>query len=101
MPRSPHWLDAANAWMRYTIAYSQMSAAAAEVIMRRTIMMSQGAMSAPEAVGMVMEKASAFTVAAEKAAVATARGSDPLKVASAALRPIRSKTRANVRKLRR
>lgn len=100
MQTYPSWLNAANAWMRFSVAYSQMSIAAAEVVLRRSIMMSQGAMSRPEAIGMVMEKASAFTLAAEKAAVASARGADPLKVANAALRPIRSRTRSNARRLR-
>ena len=101
MPRPVPWLDATNASMRFTIAYSQMCFAAAEVMMRRTLMVSRGAMTAPEAVGMTLEKASAFTLAAEKAAVAAAGGADPLKVASAALRPIRSRTRSNARRLRR
>ena len=50
---------------------------------------------------MVMEKATAFAAASERAAVAAATGADPARIASAALRPIRAKTRSNVRKLRR
>jgi hypothetical protein len=94
-------LDLASAWMRYALAYSQMSMAAAEVIFRRSLRISQGAMTGPEAVGMVLEKASAFAAATEKAAAAAARGSHPAGIATAALRPIRAKTRSNVRKLRR
>jgi hypothetical protein len=93
-------IQAANAWMRFATHYSQMNMAAFEVIMRRTILMSQGAMSAPEAVGMVLEKATAFVAAGEKAAMAAARGGDATKIAAAALRPIRAKTRANARRLR-
>lgn len=93
-------MDAMNAWMRLAVAYGQMSTAAAEVIFRRTVRMSQGAMTAPEAVGMVLEKATAFAQATERAAVAAATGADPVRIASAALRPIRAKTRSNVRKLR-
>ena len=75
--------------------------AAGEVILRRSMRMSQGAMTAPEAVGMVMEKATAFAAATERAAVAAATGADPARIATAALKPIRAKTRSNVRKLRR
>ncbi len=94
-------LALARAWMKYATAYSQMSLAAGEVILRRTMRMSQGAMTAPEAMGMMMEKATAFTAAAEGAAVAAAAGGDPARIAHAALRPIRAKTRSNVRKYRR
>ena len=78
-----------------------MSVAAGEVIVRRSMRMSQGAMTGAEAVGMVMEKATAFAAATEGAAVAAATGGDPARIASAALRPIRAKTRSNVRKYRR
>ena len=78
-----------------------MSMAASEVILRRSMRMSQGAMTAPEAIGMVMEKATAFAAATERAAVAAATGADPAQIATAALRPIRAKTRSNVRKYRR
>jgi hypothetical protein len=78
-----------------------MSRQAGEVIFHRTLQMSRGAMSAPEAIGMIMEKATAFTAAGEKAAMAIVSGANPARVASAALNPIRSKTRSNARKLRR
>jgi hypothetical protein len=94
-------MKAANAWMRLALDYSQMTLAASEVIMRRTMRMSQGAMTGAEAVGMVMEKATAFATATELAAVAAATGADPAKIASAALKPYRTKTRSNVRKYRR
>jgi hypothetical protein len=94
-------LTAANAWIKYTIAFQQMSLAAAEVILRRSMMMLQGRMTTPEAVGMMMEKATAFAAATERAAVAAAAGGDPVRIASAALKPIRAKTRSNVRKYRR
>jgi hypothetical protein len=90
-----------NSWIKFAIAYSQMAMAAGEVIMRRSMRMSQGAMSGAEAVGMVMEKATAFAAATERAAVAAATGADAAKIATAALKPIRTKTRSNVRKLRR
>ena len=64
-----------------------MSMSAGEVIMRRIMRMASGAMTPPEAVGMVMEKATAFAAATERAAVAAARGGDAAKIATAALRP--------------
>ena len=94
-------MKAANAWIKFAIDYSQMAVAASEVIVRRSMRMSQGAMTGPEAVGMVHEKASAFATATERAAIAAATGADPAKIAQAALRPIRAKTRSNVRKYRR
>jgi hypothetical protein len=94
-------LTAATAWSSFSVAYTQMTVAAAEVILRRTMRMAQGAMTAGEAVGMVMEKATAFAAATEGAAVAAAGGGDAIRIANAALRPIRVKTRSNVRKLRR
>ena len=94
-------MDAASAWMRFALSYNQMCMAAGEVIVLRSLRWSQGTMSAPEALGMVMEKATAFVQASEQAAVAAAGGADPLRIASAALQPIRAKARSNVRKLRR
>ena len=85
---------------KFAVAYSQMSLAAGEVILRRTMKMAQGGMTAGEAVGMVMEKATAFAAATEGAAMAAVTGRDAVGIASAALRPIRAKTRSNVRKLR-
>ncbi|MCL7942039.1 hypothetical protein M8009_17270 [Halomonas sp. ATCH28] len=87
------------AWMKVASAYNRMSLAACEVIAHRTMKMASGAMTGPEAVGMVMEKATTFTTAAEQAAVAAARGGDPARIAAAALKPYGTKTRANVRKL--
>jgi hypothetical protein len=94
-------MKAANAWIRFAVDYSQMAVAASEVIMRRSMLISQGRMTGSEAVGMVMEKATAIATATERAAVAVATGADPARVASVALRPFRAKTRSNVRKYRR
>jgi hypothetical protein len=93
--------EAARALAEFAVAYQAMTLSAAEVILRRTAMMASGRMSPPDAVAMVLEKATVFAVAAEKAAVAASTGGDPVRVASAALRPYGTKTRANVRKLRR
>lgn len=87
--------------MQLGLHYSQMNVAAAEVIMHRMTKMAQGGMSGPEAMGMIMEKASTFTRAGERAAKAAARGANPVTIASAALTPIRARTRSNVRKYRR
>ena len=119
----------ANAWLKLAIDYSQMTVEASEVIVRRTMLMSQGRMTGPEAVGMVLESDAdfagflledagvavvsgsafgvapyfriSFATATERAAVAAATGADPARIANAALRPIRAKTRSNVRKYRR
>lgn len=94
-------MKAANAWMRFAMDYSQMAMAASEVITQRCLRMSQGAMTGPEAIGMVLEKATAFASATERAALAAAKGADPARIAHAALTPYRVKTRSNVRKYRR
>jgi hypothetical protein len=91
----------ANSWIKYAFAFQAMSVAAAEIILRRSMRISQGKMTGPEAVGMVMEKATAVAMATERAAVAAARGGDPVRIANAALTPFRAKTRSNVRKYRR
>ncbi|TPE51354.1 hypothetical protein [Amaricoccus solimangrovi] len=89
-----------DSWMRFTRAYGEMSLHAAEVIAHRTFQMATGTMSAPEAIGMVMEKATAFAVATERAALVAARGGDVMNIASEALKPYGAKTRSNVRRLR-
>ena len=94
-------LAVANTWMRVGAAFAQMNLSAAEVIGRRTVMMMTGMMSAPEAAKMVLEKPVAFAAAAEKAMVAAARGGDAARVTVAALKPYKTKTAANARRLRR
>jgi hypothetical protein len=94
-------LKATKAWTNLVTAYGQMSMAASEVILLRTMKMAQGAMTAGEAMAMVMEKATAFAAATEGAAVAAVTGGDAVRIASAALKPIRAKTRSNARMLRR
>lgn len=94
-------MQAATAWMNFSLAYGQMSVAAAEVIARRCMRMAQGSMTGSEAIGMVLEKATAFATAAERAAVAAATGADPVRIAEAALHPYTVKTSSNVRRLRR
>jgi hypothetical protein len=94
-------LAAIKAWGRIAQGLTQMNLAAAEVIWQRSTMMALGAMSAPEAARMWLEKPTAFATAAEKAMTAAARGGDALAVTAAALRPYRRRTTANARRLRR
>ncbi len=93
-------MKAMQGWSRLGAAYAKMSLSAGEVIARRSMMMAQGAMSAPEATRMMLEKPSAFASATQKAMMAAARGADPATVAVAALRPIGVSTRANAKRLR-
>ncbi|WP_435401176.1 MULTISPECIES: hypothetical protein [unclassified Halomonas] len=90
-----------TAWMKVASSYNMMTLSAAEVIARRTMMMASGAMTGPEAMGMVMEKATIFATATERAAMAAASGANPARITSEALKPYSTKTRSNVRKLRR
>jgi hypothetical protein len=98
---SPKQIHLMFTWPRLALAFGQMSMAAGEVILRRSLQIAQGSMSQREAVGMVMEKATTFALSAEKAALEAARGADPARIAHAALRPYGTKTRSNVRRLRR
>jgi hypothetical protein len=90
-----------EAWGRLARGVTQMNLAAAEVIWQRSAMLASGAMSAPEAARMWLEKPATFAAAAEKAVTAAVRGGDALAVTSAALRPYRSRATANARRLRR
>jgi hypothetical protein len=90
----------ANSWMKFATAYGEMSMNAAEVIAHRSMRMAMGTMTTPEAIGMVMEKATAFATATERAAVVAAKGGDVMNIASEALKPYGAKARSNARKLR-
>lgn len=94
-------MKALEAWGRVAGAYARLTVASAEVIARRSAMMAQGAMSAPEAAQMMMEKPAAFATSAQRAVVAAARGGDAAAITAAALRPLKSKAAANARRLRR
>lgn len=93
--------DPALAWTRNSMALWRLAADASEVVFRRSLRMTLGAMSAPEAMAMVMEKPAAFAATAEKFTLAVATGADPARIAAAAIRPVSRKVRANVRRLRR
>lgn len=92
--------SALNAWARVNTAYTRMNLSAAEVIARRSAMMMTGAMSAPEMAKMLLEKPATFAAAAERAMTAAVRGGDAATVTAAALRPYKTKTAANARRLR-
>jgi hypothetical protein len=81
-------------------ALHEMTSAAAEVIFRRSQVILSGRMSPPDALAMVLEKATVFGEASQLATVAAARGGDPFSIARAALGPYGLKTRANVERLR-
>ncbi len=93
-------MKAINAWLEFAEAYARMSLSAGEVIARRTQRIASGAMTPHEAISMVLEKGTAFAASTESAAVAAARGGDPVRVATAALKPYGAKTRSNAQKLR-
>ena len=94
-------MDAMRSLMQFATAYQTMAISAGEVFFRRSLMMASGSMSPPDAVDMVVEKATTFAEAAGEATAAVAKGEDPVGVASAALEPYGTQTEANVRELRR
>ena len=94
-------MDAVRSLMQFAAAYQTMTISAGEVFFRRSLMMASGSMSAPDAVDMVVEKATTFAEAAGEATAAVVKGEDPVGVASAALEPYGTRTEANVRELRR
>ena len=93
-------MRAMRAWTEFSMAYGRMLMQAGEVIAHRTQQMAMGTMSQPEAARMVMEKMTAAAASVEKATTAAARGANPAAIATAALGPYGTKTRANARRLR-
>jgi hypothetical protein len=91
---------AMQTWQQTQLAYTRMWLSAAEVIWTRSMMMSLGTMSSSEAARMVFEKPVAFAKAAERAAVAAASSNGAAAATLASIRPYESKTRSNVRRLR-
>jgi len=89
-----------EAWSRVASAIARLTISSAEVIARRGAMMAQGAMSAPEAAQMMMEKPAAFATSAQRAMAAAVRGRDAAAITSAALRPLKTTAAANARRLR-
>lgn len=93
------FLQAASLWQKAAMDYSQMWFYASQVIWQRSADMALGTMSQREAVRMIYEKPVAYTKAAERAAMAGASGKGVAGAAIAAIRPIRSKTRSNAKRL--
>ncbi|SFU57513.1 hypothetical protein [Halomonas korlensis] len=94
-------MDMMAAWMKIAASYNEMTLSAGEVIARRTMIMASGAMSAPDAMGILMEKVTIFATATEQASVAAASGADPARITAAALKPYSTQTESNLRQLRR
>lgn len=86
--------------MQFATAYQTMAIASGEVFFWRSLMMASGSTSAPDAVTMVVEKATTFAEAAGEATAAMMKGEDPFGIATAALEPYGIRTAANVRELR-
>jgi hypothetical protein len=99
MPNNP--MNMMVEWMKVASSYNMMTLSAGEVIARRAMMMASGAMTGRDAMGMVMEKATIFATASERATMAAASGANPVRITAAALKPYSTKTRSNARKLRR
>lgn len=92
--------NGASDWMELGKYVTEMNMAAAEVISRRVMQMSQGTMSGTEAMGMLFEKSTAFAAASEGAAAAAAGGKDAVGIATAAIKPLHTKARSNATRLR-
>lgn len=86
--------------MQFATAYQTMAMAAGEVFLRRSMMFAHGSIGAPDAVSMLMEKATTFAESAGEATTALVSGHDPVEVAIAALEPYGTRTAANIRDLR-
>lgn len=92
--------DCMRPLMQFTTAYQTMAMTAGEVFLRRSMMLAHGSIGAPDAVSMLMEKATTFAKSAEVATTALVSGQDPVDVAIAALEPYGTRTAANMRDLR-
>ncbi|MDF2235032.1 hypothetical protein P2H44_20925 [Albimonas sp. CAU 1670] len=100
----PGYAEMMAPWMMMTEMWRfhyEASAAAAEVILRRTLLAATGALSLQEAVDMVLEKPAAFSSALEEMALALAGGAAPQEAMRAAAVPVTRRMQANARRLRR
>ncbi len=99
----PGYAEMMAPWMMMTEFWRfqyESSAAAAEVILRRTLLASTGAMSLQEAVRMVLEKPATFSSSLEAMAGALADGAAPQDALRAAAAPMTRRMRANAARLR-
>ena len=67
-------MGAVRSLMQFATAYQTMAISAGEVFFRRSLMMASGSMSPPDAVDMVVEKATTFAEAAGEATAAVIKG---------------------------
>ena len=95
-----HSMPAVQSLMRLATAYQRMALSAGEVFFRRSLLIASGSMRPPDAVNMVVEKATTLAEAVGEATEAVVKGEDSVGVASAALEPFGTRTEANVRELR-
>lgn len=94
-------LNDMRSWNRLNFSCVQLALEANEVIWRRSIQLMTGAMTTMEATRMILEKPSALAKSLEMAAIATASRRSPQAIAEAYVRPFRTSTRRNTRRLRR
>ncbi|MGR3780797.1 MAG: hypothetical protein ACU0DT_05965 [Albimonas sp.] len=100
----PGYAEMMAPWMLMTEMWRfqyETSAAAAEVILRRSLLAATGAMSLQEAVRMVLEKPATFSSSLEAMASALADGAAPQEALRAAAAPMSRRMRANAARLRR
>jgi hypothetical protein len=88
-----------NSPFEFLYAYTELFAAASEVVAMRTGQMLAGTRSGTDATERVTEKAAAFSDAAQGAAIAAITG-DPRRVAMAMLAPYQEQVALNVARLR-
>ncbi|WP_116132176.1 antifreeze protein [Tropicimonas sp. IMCC34043] len=94
-------LAASQGWFKAALSYQRMMIAANEVILRRTLQMATGTMSAAEATRMLAEKPEAFAKGVQQAGLAALRGQSGPRIAAAAINPVRRKAQSNAARLRR
>lgn len=96
----PDFVHPAFLWFGLSTDLAQIGLNAAEVIARRVGLMATGALTAPEAVEMTMEKGVAFAVAQQNAMMSMARGEAPAVAMRAMAEPYLGATGRNVKRLR-
>lgn len=89
------------AWGRIATGLAQLGITASEVIWRRSLLTALGTLSLREAQQMIVEKPATLATATGRAMNVAMRGGHPAAVTAAALRPYRSRTVKNARRLRR
>lgn len=106
MPRTSAPDDAAPTahpalqWLGLSAELNQIGWNAVEVMTRRAMLMATGALTAPEAVEMTMEKGVALAVAQQNAFLSLTRGDAPPVAMRAMAEPYLGATGRNVERLR-